>query len=79
LSSPINIGNPNPISIKELAEEIVRLTKSQSDIIYDSLPSDDPTNRNPDIGLAQELLGWQPSITIQEGILKTATYFKSVL
>ena len=79
LSSPINIGNPNPISIKELAEEIVRLTKSQSDIIYDSLPLDDPTNRNPDIGLAREILGWQPSITIQEGILKTANYFKSIL
>jgi UDP-glucuronate decarboxylase len=79
LSSPINIGNPTPISIKELAGEIVRLTQSQSDIIYDSLPLDDPTNRNPDIGLAQEILGWQPSVTIQEGILKTATYFKSIL
>ncbi|WP_347710811.1 UDP-glucuronic acid decarboxylase family protein [Geotalea sp. SG265] len=73
---PVNLGNPVENTILEFAETIVRLTGSQSKIIFQSLPSDDPKQRQPDITLAQEKLGWQPVVGLEDGIIKTVQYFK---
>ncbi|MCM8534767.1 MAG: SDR family oxidoreductase [Lentisphaeraceae bacterium] len=73
---PVNIGNPGEFTIKELAEKVVELTGSKSNIIYQDLPSDDPTRRRPDISLAKEKLNWQPSIKLNEGLEKTISFFK---
>jgi len=77
---PVNIGNPNEFTIKELALKVIKLTSSKSKIIYMPLPEDDPTQRQPDISLAKEKLnGWEPKIYLEEGLLKTIAYFKNVL
>ncbi|MCM8533400.1 MAG: SDR family oxidoreductase [Lentisphaeraceae bacterium] len=76
---PVNIGNPGEFTIKELAEKVVELTGSKSKVIYQDLPSDDPTRRRPDISLAKEKLNWQPSIKLNEGLEKTISFFKSEL
>jgi len=75
---PVNIGNPYEITIKEIAEKIVELTGTKSLIEYRDLPRDDPTRRKPDIRRAGEILGWEPKIDLEEGLLKTIEYFKSV-
>lgn len=76
-TGPVNIGNPEEFTIKELAEIIIYLTKSQSKIIYKPLPEDDPKQRKPDISLATEiLLGWKPSVKLEEGLKKTVEYFR---
>ena len=75
---PVNIGNPNEITIKEIAELIVNMTRSKSKIIYLPLPKDDPTNRKPDINRAKEVLNWEPKIKLEEGLIKTINYFKKV-
>jgi UDP-glucuronate decarboxylase len=72
---PINIGNPYEITVKELANIILYLTKSKSKIIYKDLPSDDPTNRKPDITRATNILHWNPKYNLETGILKTIEYF----
>lgn len=77
-SSPVNIGNPDEISIKDFAEEIIKLTGTDQKIIYKSLPQDDPTQRQPDITLAKKLLGWSPKISRAEGLKITYDYFKSL-
>lgn len=75
--TPINLGNPNEMSILELANKIIKLTKSNSTISYQSLPKDDPKQRNPDTTLAKRLLcGWHPLIKIDEGLLKTIEFFR---
>ena len=74
--SPINLGNPQPITIKTLANEIIELTKSKSKVNYEALPSDDPVQRQPDITKANELLSWQPKINRENGLIKTIEYFK---
>ena len=76
---PINIGNPEENTIIELAEKIIRLTKSKSKIVFCPLPDDDPLRRCPDINLAKKVLNWEPKIQLEEGLLKTIDYFKSVL
>ena len=76
---PVNIGNTYELTVKELANIIIRLTKSNSNIIYKPLPQDDPTNRKPDISLAKEILGWEPTYNLEDGILNTITYFKSLI
>ncbi|MCH8012617.1 MAG: SDR family oxidoreductase [Candidatus Marinimicrobia bacterium] len=76
---PVNIGNPDEISIKQLAEEIVRLTQSQSEIVYESLPSDDPQRRKPDISLAKSKLSWSINNHRLDGLKNTIEYFKKVL
>lgn len=76
---PINIGNPNEFTIKELAEKVIELTGSKSKFIYKPLPGDDPKQRQPNITLAKEKLNWQPSVHLEEGLIKTIDYFKSVL
>jgi dTDP-glucose 4,6-dehydratase len=75
---PVNIGNPVEITIKQAAEEVVKLTNSDSKIIYKDLPKDDPKIRQPDITKAKEILGWQPKVNRSEGLLKTYEYFKTI-
>lgn len=74
---PVNIGNPNELSIRVLAEKIIELTDSKSKIIYKPLPTDDPKQRQPNIALAKEVLGWTPEVKLEEGLIKTIKYFKS--
>ncbi len=76
---PINLGNPQERSIKQLAEEIIELTKSQSTIIYKELPEDDPMQRCPNIDRAKQLINWKPEIDFIDGIEKTIQYFKNKL
>ncbi|MGD9790617.1 MAG: UDP-glucuronic acid decarboxylase family protein [Phycisphaerales bacterium] len=75
---PVNLGNPIEFTIKELAEEVVRLTAAKSKLIHKPLPADDPTQRKPDISLAAKRLGWEPKIQLKEGLEKTIAYFKKV-
>jgi UDP-glucuronate decarboxylase len=72
---PVNIGNPYEINMKHLANTILNLTKSNSKIIYKELPSDDPTNRKPDISRAKNILNWEPKYGLEEGLMKTIEYF----
>ena len=74
---PFNMGNPNEISMIELAETILKLTKSNSKLIYKPLPLDDPKRRKPDISLAKERLDWEPNIKLEQGLSKTIDYFKN--
>ncbi|MDR2690781.1 MAG: SDR family oxidoreductase [Dysgonamonadaceae bacterium] len=76
ITGPMNIGNPGEYKIIELAEKIIRLTKSKSKIIYRPLPQDDPTQRCPDISYAKKVLNWEPKVQLEEGLLKTIEYFK---
>ncbi len=78
-TGPVNIGNPEEFTIGELAEKIIVLTRSKSKIIFRPLPSDDPKQRCPDIGLAREKLAWQPSIPLQQGLTKTIDYFRAYI
>ena len=78
IMGPVNIGNPEEYSIKEIAHIIISLTNSKSPIIYKELPSDDPKRRKPDITLAKELLGWTPKIGIKDGLERTIGYFKNL-
>lgn len=76
---PVNIGNPIEFKIIELAEKLIKMTNSKSKIIFKDLPSDDPTQRKPDISLANKMLnGWEPKIQLEEGLDKTIHYFKSL-
>jgi len=73
---PVNIGNPGEFTILELAQVILRITGSTSEIIYEALPQDDPTQRRPDIGLARDLLGWGPTVELEEGLRLTLSSMK---
>src|SRR5574344_1059640 len=72
---PVNLGNPSERTILEFAELIIKMTNSNSKIVYKPLPKDDPTQRKPDISLAQKELGWEPKVDIKEGLSKTIEYF----
>jgi len=76
---PVNLGNPGEFTILELAEKIVKLTKSRSKLIHKPLPSDDPVRRWPDISTAKEKLGWEPKVALEEGLALTIAYFKETL
>jgi dTDP-glucose 4,6-dehydratase len=76
---PINIGNPDEITIKEFAEEIIKLTGTNQKIVYKPLPTDDPQQRQPDITKAREILGWEPKVSRAEGLKITYEYFKNVI
>lgn len=78
-TGPVNIGNPEEFTIKELAEQIIALTDSKSDIIFKPLPQDDPLQRKPIITLARENLNWEPRINLKEGLIKTIPYFKQFI
>jgi len=77
-ASPVNIGNPDEITIKQFCEEIIKLTGTSQKIVYKELPQDDPKQRRPDITKAQELLGWTPKVGRAEGLKITYEYFKSL-
>src|SRR6478609_4271863 len=74
---PINIGNPREMTIEEIATDILRLTGSKSKLVYKPLPEDDPKVRQPDITKARTLLGWEPKVPLEEGLIKTLEYFKT--
>ena len=76
---PVNLGNPEEVSMLELAETIIRLAGSQSKIDHRDLPVDDPKQRRPDITRARNLLGWQPEVGLEDGLRRTLEYFRSVL
>lgn len=77
--TPINLGNPKEFTILDLAKVIINVTGSKSAIVNNPLPNDDPKQRRPDISKAKQLLGWQPTVQLREGIEKTATYFKTII
>src|SRR3954447_10349801 len=74
---PVNIGNPNEFTIKELAELVIELTGTNAELRYEPLPTDDPTQRRPDITLARTALGWEPQVQLREGLARTAEWFKT--
>jgi UDP-glucuronate decarboxylase len=76
---PVNIGNPEEYTIHDLAAKIISMTASSSKITYKPLPSDDPTQRQPDIALAAERLGWKPRVPVDDGLARTIAYFKEEL
>ncbi len=78
-TGPVNIGNPEEYTILDFAKKIIAMTGSKSNIVYKPLPSDDPTQRQPDIALAGEKLGWKPKVSVDEGLKKTIEYFKKEL
>lgn len=79
ITGPVNLGNPSEISILELAEKVLKITHSRSKIVFKTLPQDDPVRRCPDIRLAKKILKWSPKVSFNEGLEKTAVYFKKVL
>jgi dTDP-glucose 4,6-dehydratase len=68
---PVNIGNPNEFTLLQLADAVIEVTESKSEIVYEALPVDDPQVRQPDISLARELLGWEPTVELREGLART--------
>jgi UDP-glucuronate decarboxylase len=78
-TGPVNLGNPNEISMLELAETTLRLTGSKSRLVYRPLPQDDPRQRQPDIALAKTALAWQPKVLLEDGMRETIRYFRDLL
>jgi len=78
-TGPVNLGNPGEFTIRELAEKILALTGSRSKLIHQSLPADDPRQRQPDINLAAKALGWAPKVSLEEGLKRTIAYFDRML
>jgi UDP-glucuronate decarboxylase len=78
-TGPVNLGNPVEFTIMQLAELVIRMTKSKSKIVKKPLPPDDPTQRQPDISLAKKELGWEPKIPLEQGLVKTIEYFSSII
>jgi UDP-glucuronate decarboxylase len=78
-SGPVNLGNPNEFTIKELAEKVVELTNSRSKLVMKELPQDDPTQRQPDISVAKREMDWSPKIQLEEGLVSTIAYFENLL
>ena len=76
-NDPVNIGNPREMTIKEIAETIIRMTRSKSRIVYKPLPTDDPRQRKPNITRARTLLNWEPRVELEEGLVKTIEYFRT--
>lgn len=79
VTGPVNIGNPGEFTMLELAELVIEVTGSSSEVVYEPLPVDDPAQRRPDITLATTLLGWQPEVQLREGLERTAAYFRATL
>jgi dTDP-glucose 4,6-dehydratase len=78
-TDPVNVGNPDEITMLDLAKEIIDITQSQSEIVFKPLPQDDPKIRQPDITRAKRILGWQPHVQRREGLLKTMEYFREAI
>ncbi len=79
VQTPVNIGNPHEMTVKEIAEWVRRLTNTKSEIVYQPLPVDDPKQRRPDIRVAKQLLGWEPRVPVEQGLKNTIAYFKKAL
>ncbi len=79
VTGPINLGNPTERSIREMAEMVVAATGSSSEIVFEPLPQDDPKQRRPDISLAKEVLGWAPTVRLEDGLAATVAYFRAIL
>jgi len=79
MTGPINLGNPSELTILELGEKVIELTNSKSEIRFEPLPEDDPRQRQPDITLARQTLGWEPKVQLEEGLKKTIAYFEELL
>ena len=78
-TGPVNLGNPGEFTILELAELVIEMTHSKSEIVFNPLPQDDPSRRRPDISLAEEKLGWTPKVKLKDGLVKTIDYFDELL
>ena len=78
-TGPVNLGNPNEFSIRQLAEKVIAMTGSKSEIVQKPLPGDDPTQRQPDISLARSKLGWEPDMQLEQGLVQTIAYFRQLL
>ena len=76
INSPVNIGNPHEMTLKELAETVCRLSRSKSRLVYRPLPQDDPRVRQPDIRIARKRLHWEPKVPFEAGLQKTIAYFR---
>jgi UDP-glucuronate decarboxylase len=76
IQTPVNLGNPSPRNMHQLATEVIRIVGSNSEIIYEKLPADDPVTREPDITLAKQILDWNPEVSLEEGLKLTVEYFK---
>ncbi|HXI10619.1 MAG TPA: GDP-mannose 4,6-dehydratase, partial [Thermodesulfobacteriota bacterium] len=76
---PVNLGNPGEFTVKELAEKVIKLTGSGSTLAYKPLPQDDPEQRQPDITVAKNVLGWEPSVKLEEGLIRTIEYFSKMV
>lgn len=79
VTGPVNLGNPAEYTMLELAENVLRLTESKSNLIFQPLPQDDPRQRQPDITLAQEILGWQPKVDLADGLTEVIAYFRKTI
>jgi len=79
VTGPVNLGNPGEFTIRQLAELVIELTGSASKLVFKPLPSDDPLQRQPDITLAREKLGWEPAVPLREGLVHTIAYFDRLL
>jgi len=78
-TGPVNIGNPVEMTMMELAENVLRLTGSSAKLIFKPLPQDDPKQRQPDISLAKKELGWEPKVSLADGLKATIAYFRTVV
>ncbi|NOU47742.1 MAG: SDR family oxidoreductase [Bacteroidales bacterium] len=78
-TGPVNVGNPGEFTMIELAEKVIKLTGAKSKLIYKPLPSDDPMQRKPDITLAKKVLNWEPKVNLDEGLIRTIEYFKTIV
>ena len=79
ITGPVNLGNPGEFTILELAQKVIELTGSKSEIIYEAMPQDDPKQRQPDISRAQNTFGWAPEIQLEQGLNRTIAYFEKLL
>jgi UDP-glucuronate decarboxylase len=79
VTGPLNLGNPVEFTIRELAEQVIALTGAKSALGCKPLPSDDPSQRQPDITLARQQLGWEPTVRLEEGLRRTIDYFRTLL
>ena len=79
MTGPINLGNPSEYTILELAQKVIQLTNSNSEIIFEPLPEDDPKKRQPDIILARKILDWESKVSLEEGLKRTIVYFDEIL
>jgi len=77
-AQPTNVGNPDEYTVKQLAEIVIELTRSSSEIVYEELPTDDPKVRKPDISRARRMLGWEPKVPVREGVARTVDYFRGL-